>query len=504
MAKASSSRWILTATILGSSMAFIDGSVVNIALPVLQSRLGASAAAAQWVVEAYSLALSSLVLTGGTLADRLGRRRTFSAGTILFAVSSLACALSPSVGWLIATRAVQGVGGALLVPSSLAVLGAAFGERERGRAVGAWSALTSIAMAIGPALGGWLVEAISWRAVFLVNLPIAAAVLAIAAVKIPETRSDSAGALDAAGAILATAGLGGLVFGLIEAPTAGWGSARTLAPLALGLAALAAFVAVELRSRSPMVPLSIFRSRTFTAANLLTFFLYAAIAAVLFYLPFALIQARGYSPAAAGASILPLVILIGALSRPAGALADRIGPRLPLTVGPLVAAAGYALLALGRGDAPFASSVLPGLAVLGLGMAIVVAPLTATVLNAAGSSRSGAASGISNAVARVAALLAIAAFGILNASGFGRVLDRRLDAAHLPAPLRQALDAERPKLGAMRPPAGTSAEDERAVTGAVHDALNSAFREVALGSAALSVAASACAAWGVRRERARR
>jgi EmrB/QacA subfamily drug resistance transporter len=484
-------------------MAFIDGSVVNIALPVLQARLGASAAGAQWVVEAYSLALSSLVLTGGTLADRLGRRRVFSAGTILFAVSSLACALSPSVGWLIATRAVQGIGGALLVPSSLAVLSAAFGDRERGRAVGAWSALTSIAMAIGPALGGWLVETISWRAVFFVNLPIAAAVLAIAAAKIPETRSDTVGALDVAGAVLATAGLGGLVYGLIEAPTAGWGSARSLGPVLLGLAALAAFVMVELRSDSPMVPPSIFRSRTFTAANLLTFFLYSALAAVLFFLPFALIQARGYSPAAAGASILPLVILVGALSRPAGALADRIGPRLPLTVGPLVAAGGYVLLALGRGEAPYAASVLPGLAVLGLGMAIVVAPLTATVLNAAGAGHSGTASGISNAVARVAALLAIAAFGIVNAAGFGRALDRRLEAAHVPAPLRREVDAERPKLGAMRPPAGAGAEEANVISGAIRASLDSAFREVALGSAALAVVASACAAWGVRRERSR-
>ena len=378
------------------------------------------------------------------------------------------------------------------------MLGAAFGDRERGRAVGAWSALTAIAMAIGPALGGWLVEAISWRAVFFVNLPIAAAVLVITAAKIPETRSETTGGLDAAGAILATAGLGALVYGLIEAPTAGWRNPHAFVPVVFGLAALAAFVAVELRSRSPMVPPSIFRSRTFTAANLLTFFVYAALAALLFFLPFALIQARGYSPAAAGASILPLVVLVGALSRPAGAVADRIGPRLPLTVGPLVAAAGYVLLAFGRGDASYAASVLPGLAVLGLGMAIVVAPLTTTVLNAAGASHSGTGSGISNAVARVAALLAIAVFGIVDASGFGRALDRRLDAARISVPVRHALDAERPKLGAMQPPPGASPEEARAVTGAVRGALDSAFREVALGSAALALLASACAAWGVR------
>ena len=475
-------------------MAFIDGSVVNIALPVLQARLGASAAGAQWVVEAYSLALSSLVLTGGTLADRLGRRRVFSAGTILFAVSSLACALSPSVGWLIATRAVQGIGGALLVPSSLAVLSAAFGDRERGRAVGAWSALTSIAMAIGPALGGWLVETISWRAVFFVNLPIAAAVLAIAAAKIPETRSDTVGALDVAGAVLATAGLGGLVYGLIEAPTAGWGSARSLGPVLLGLAALAAFVMVELRSDSPMVPPSIFRFRTFTAANLLTFFLYSALAAVLFFLPFALIQARGYSPAAAGASILPLVILVGALSRPAGALADRIGPRLPLTVGPLVAAGGYVLLALGRGEAPYAASVLPGLAVLGLGMAIVVAPLTATVLNAAGAGHSGTASGISNAVARVAALLAVAIVGVVALAVFSRALSSRIDALDLPPALRSVMVAQSGSLGDVSIPAGASADQVHALEGAVGESLVTCFRWVAILAALLAIAGGIAAA----------
>jgi EmrB/QacA subfamily drug resistance transporter len=502
--RSSSGRWVLAASILGSSMAFIDGSVVNIALPVLQTRLGTTTAAAQWVVEAYSLALSSLVLTGGTLADRFGRRRIFSAGTLLFAAASLACALSPSVAWLIAARAVQGIGGSLLVPASLALIGAAFGERERGRAVGLWSALTSVTMAIGPALGGWLVEAISWRAVFFVNLPIAAAVLAIAAAKIPETRNEKAGRLDWPGSVLATLGLGGLVFGLIEAPAAGWHSARTLVPVAAGVAALAAFVVVERRSREPMVPPSLFRSRTFTAANLLTFFLYAGLAAVLFYLPFALIQARGYSPAAAGASILPLVVLVSALSRPAGMLADRIGPRLPLTLGPFVAAAGYAVLAFGRGDASYAASVLPGLSLVGLGLAICVAPLTATVLNAVGREHSGTASGISNAVARVAALLAIAVFGIANAAAFNRALDRRLDAARVSDSVRRDLDAERPKLGAMRPPPGAGSAEADAVTQAVKGALDAAFRDVALGSAAVSVLAGACAAWGVRRERKRR
>lgn len=480
-------------------MAFIDGTVVNVALPVLQSDLDASVASAQWIVEAYSLALSALVLVGGALADRFGRRRIFSIGTVVFAASSLACALSPGVVWIVAARGVQGVGAALLVPSSLALLGSSFPPDQRGRAVGTWSALTAVATAIGPALGGWLVQAVSWRAVFFLNLPIAAAVLFIASTKVAETRNPSAKGLDLAGALLATAGLGALIYGLIEAPAASWGSPRAYGPVAAGVAALSAFVAVERRSRAPMVSGALFRIRTFTAANLLTFFLYAALSGALFFLPFVLIQARGYSAAQAGAAVLPLVILVSLLSRLAGKVADRVGPRLPLTVGPLVAAAGYALLAFGRSDASYAVSVLPGLAVLGLGMAIVVAPLTATVLNSVGAEDSGAASGINNAVARVAALLAIAVFGIVASAEFNRVLDRRLEAARVSEPVRRALEPERSKLGAMKPPASASAEESRAIANAVRASLDSAFRVTTLSSAGLALLAAASAAWGVRR-----
>jgi len=496
---ASKGRWILAATILGSSMAFIDGTVVNVALPVLQGSLDASLASAQWIVEAYSLALSSLVLVGGSLADRFGRRRIFSIGTVVFAASSLACALSPNVVWAIVSRGVQGIGAALLVPSSLALLSAAFSEHDRGRAVGTWSALTAVATAIGPALGGWLVQAVSWRAVFFLNLPIAAAVLVIASTKIGESRSPSATRLDWPGTLLATFGLGALVYGLIEAPTAGWGDPRAFGSVSAGVAALAAFLLVERRSRAPMVSPRLFRIRTFTAANLLTFFLYAALSAALFYLPFELIQSRGYSPSAAGAAIFPLIVLVSVLSRPAGMLADRIGPRVPLTVGPLVAAGGYALLAVGRADAPYAVALLPGLVLLGLGMAFVVAPLTATVLNAVGSDEAGAASGINNAVARVAALLAIAVFGILAASAFNRSLDRRLDAAAVSPAVRSALAPERAKGGALKPPAGASETESRAITSATRVSLDAAFRVVALGSGVLALLASGCAAWGVRR-----
>ena len=492
-----SGRWVLAATILGSSMAFIDGTVVNVALPVLQTSLHASVSAAQWVVEAYSLFLSSLVLVGGSLADRLGRRRIFVAGTAIFAAASLACGLSGGIRAIVIARAAQGIGAALLVPSSLAILGAAFSPEDRGRAVGTWSSLTAIATAIGPALGGWLVQAVSWRAVFLLNLPIAAAVILIALRKVPESRSPSEHPLDLAGALLATVGLGTLVFGLIEAPGRGWADAVVLSAVAGGGAALAAFLAVELRSRHPMVAPALFRIREFAAANLLTLFLYAALSATLFFLPFDLIQARGYSAAAAGAAVLPLVVLIFLLSRPAGAIADRFGPRAPLTIGPAVAAAGFLLLGLLSQDTRYAVSVLPALSILGLGMAITVAPLTATVLNAVGSADTGSASGINNAVARVAALLAIAVFGIVATSAFNRSLDRRLDASAISPATRHALDGERSKLGAMRPPAGATPAEALAIAGAVKASLGRSFRAVAVDSSALALLASACAAWGI-------
>ncbi|HEY3202842.1 MAG TPA: DHA2 family efflux MFS transporter permease subunit [Thermoanaerobaculia bacterium] len=494
-------RWVLAATILGSSMAFIDGTVVNVALPVLQTSIGASVSSAQWIVEAYMLFLSSLVLVGGSLADRFGRRRIFAIGTVVFAASSLACGLAADVRSIIVARAAQGVGAALLVPSSLALIGAAFPPRERGQAVGTWSALTAVATTIGPALGGWLVQVVSWRAVFFLNLPIAVAVLAIALRKVPETRNRSAGRLDLAGAVLATVGLGALVYGLIEAPAAGWSHPRAWGPVAAGTAALVGFIAVERRSSHPMVSPELFRIRTFTAANLLTLFLYAALSATFFFLPFELIQARGYSPAAAGAAVLPLIVLISLLSRWAGRIADRLGPRLPLTIGPVIAAAGFFLLAAAPPDARYVVSLLPALSVLGLGMAITVAPLTATVLNAVEREDAGAASGINNAVARVAALLAVAVFGIVAAAAFNRSLDRRFDEARVSPATRQLLGAERQKLGAMKPPAGVSGSEARGIESAVKTSLASSFRVVSLLSGALALLASACAAWGVKNPR---
>ena len=491
-------RWVLAATILGSSMAFIDGNVVSVALPVLQEDLGASVSDAQWIVAAYSLFLASLVLAGGALADRYGRRRVFVIGTLIFAAASLACGLAPGTRAIIFARAAQGLGAALLVPSSLAILGAAFSPSERGRAVGTWAAMTSITSAIGPALGGWLVQVVSWRAVFLVNLPLAAAVVGIALRKVPETRSPSSGRLDLGGAALATVGLGALVYGLIEAPALGLANPGAWGPAAAGIAVLAAFVVFERRIRQPMVPLVLFRNRTFAAANLLTLFLYAALSAVFFFLPFDLIQARGYTPAAAGAAILPLVLLMSALSRWAGALADRFGPHLPLTVGPALAGAGFLLLGILPGSASYAAGLLPALCVLGLGLGMTVAPLTAAVLNAVPRDDQGSASGINNAVARVAGLLAIAVFGIVAAASFNSSLDRRLDTARVAPSTRRLLDSERGKLGAMQPPASAPAREARAIERGVATSFHRAFRVVCLISGALAFLASLCALWGVR------
>lgn len=491
-------RWILAATILGSSMAFIDGTVVSVALPVLQERLGASVSGAQWIVEAYLLFLSSLVLVGGSLADRFGRRRVFTIGTVLFAAASLACGLAQGLATIVVARAVQGAGAALLVPSSLAIIGASFAPAERGRAIGTWSSLTSVTMAIAPALGGWLVEAVSWRAIFLINLPIAAVVLWITRAKVPESRSPSAAKLDLPGAALATIGLGALIYGLIEAPAAGWSHARAWGPILLGAAALAAFVAAERRSRQPMVPPALFRIRTFRAVNILTLFLYAALGAMFFFLPFELIQAQGYTPAAAGAALLPLVVFVSLLSRTAGKLADRAGPRLPLVVGPVVAAAGFVLLAVLPIEAGYAASLLPALSVLGLGMAITIAPLTMTVLDAVPRGEAGTASGINNAVARVAGLLAIAVFGVVVAAAFNRSLDRRLDAANVSEATRRLLEPERGKLGAMKLPPSAEAGETRAIEQAVRASLDSSFRLVGWICGALALLGAGSAAWGVR------
>jgi EmrB/QacA subfamily drug resistance transporter len=487
--------WVLAATILGSSMAFIDGTAVNVALPALQRSLGATVGDVQWVVEGYALLLAALILVGGALGDRYGRRALFTAGVALFALSSAACGLAPGIGWLIAARVAQGASAALLVPGSLAILSAAFPPESRGRAIGTWSAFTGVTAAVGPLVGGWLVDHASWRWVFFLNLPFAAVVLGLSAWKVPESRDPGAASrLDWAGAALATLGLGGLTYGLIELPERGALGASALLALAAGTAALAGFVLVEARSAAPMMPLGLFRSRTFAGANLLTFCLYGALGGALFFLPFDLIQVQGYSAAAAGGALLPFVLLMFMLSRWAGGLVDRYGSRLPLVVGPAVAAAGLALFTLPGVGAGYWSSFFPAVTVLGLGMAVSVAPLTTTVMGAVDTRHAGLASGINNAVARVASLLAVAAFGLAVLGAFEHGLERRLARLDLPPSARQAIAAQSHRLAAIELPRDLDDAARARVQHAVAESFVDGFRLAMSIGAVLALLAAAAAA----------
>ncbi len=407
----------LAATILGSSMAFIDGSVVNVALPAIQRDLAADTTGIQWVINAYLLLLGALVLIGGSAGDRYGRRRVFLLGIVLFTIASIGCGLAPGVGTLIAARAAQGVAAALLVPSSLAILGASFGPGERGRAIGAWAGFGALMAALGPVLGGWLVDTLSWRAIFFLNVPIAVAAVWLTLRAVPESRDSDAGRLDWLGAVIVALGLGALTWALTDASTRGFDDAWVLAGLVGGAFLLVAFVVVETRVRAPMMPPALFRSRDFSGTNLLTLMLYFALSGALFVLPFELIRGHGYSATQAGAALLPLPIVMGVFSRAAGRLNDRIGPHWPLTLGPIIAGIGMAMLALPGQGTPYWQGFLPAMMVLSLGMTLAVAPLTTTVMSAVESHQAGVASGINNAVARVAGVIAVAVLGLVFFSG---------------------------------------------------------------------------------------
>jgi EmrB/QacA subfamily drug resistance transporter len=480
---------VLIATILASSMVFIDGSVVNVALPALQRDFGATAAQAQWVVESYALFLSALILVGGSLGDHLGRKRIFIIGVILFAATSLWCGLAPNIEMLITARAAQGIAGALLTPASLAIISAAYlDETERGRAIGTWSGFTAITTAFGPVLGGWLVENATWRWVFVINLPLAVIVLAVALRGLPESRDEDAGRLDFLGAALATIGLGALVFGLIEAPVRGWGNPLVMAGLVIGVVALIAFVIVEARISYPMVPLSLFRSSTFSGANLLTLLLYGAFGGALFWLPFNLIQVQGYSATAAGAAFLPATLILFALSRWTGGLVGQFGARLPLTIGPLLVAVALILMALPGVGGNYWTTFFPAAVVLGVGLAITVPPLTTAVMSAVSRNQAGTASGINNAVARTASLLAVAIFGVLVSTVFDRELETQLDATPiLSVELREAVEAQRADLAAAQPPAEADAESAAAIATAIDTAFIAGFRVAMIAGAVMSV-----------------
>jgi EmrB/QacA subfamily drug resistance transporter len=402
-------RWVIAATVLGSGVAMLDGTVVGIALPAIGGDFNADIAALQWIVTAYTLTLAGLLLLGGSLGGRLGRRRVFLVGVVWFGVASLLCAVAWSAPVLVVARGLQGVGGALLTPGSLAILQASFRESDRARAIGAWSGLGGVAGAIGPFVGGYLIAAVSWRLVFFINLPLILAVVLISLRHLPESHDPSAtGRVDVPGAALAALGLTGLTYGLIALPDNGWSSPAVLGSLIGGVLLLAMFVRAERRERNPMLPVDIFSSTQFSAANAVTFVVYAALAGALFLLPIALQQVSGYSPLQSGAALLPITLIMLAFSARSGALAARIGPRLQMSAGPIVVAAGMALLVRVNGSGGYLSEVLPGILVLGAGLAITVAPLTTTVLAAAPAEHAGIASAVNNDVARAAGLIAVA------------------------------------------------------------------------------------------------
>ncbi len=489
--------WVLVAAILGSSMAFIDGTVVNVALPSIQHALNATVADAQWVVESYALFLAALILLGGTAGDFYGRRLMFTAGVFIFAAASAWCGFAPDIRHLIAARALQGIGGALLVPGSLSIISAAFPSTERGKAIGTWSGFTGITAAIGPVLGGWLIQHLSWRWVFFINLPIAAAVIAVSFLFVPESRGEEGKhKLDVLGAAWITLGLGCLVFGMIEAPTRGWTNPETWGTVLAGIVAIGLFLLRESRTDSPLLPLRLFSSMNFSGANLLTLLLYAALGAVLFFLPYNLIQVQGYSPTQAGAANLPLIFILFFLSRWAGGLVAHYGARLPLVIGPIMAAAGFLLFARPGIGGSYWTTYLPAMVVLGLGMSGVVAPLTTTVMDSASEHQAGVASGVNNAVSRVASLLSIAVLGIVAFHVFDVRLESKLNAAAFAPDVKQAVMEQRSRLTQIEAPKELNDDQQAVLKRAIDESFLAGFRWVMLVSAGLAVL-SAVSAWAM-------
>jgi len=490
--------WVLFSTIFASSMAFIDGTALNVALPAVQDGLRASGVQLLWIVNAYLLMLAALIPVGGSLGDLFGRRRVFGLGIGLFMLASLVCGLSPNANFLIVARAVQGIGSSLMIPGSLAIINSFFGPTKKGRAIGTWSAATTIVTVIGPVLGGVLGGAGLWRGVFLINLPLGVAALIPLFLKVPESRNEQAeGKVDFAGAGLLIVSLACLAYAFISAPNDGFGDPRLIAALCVGVLALVAFCAVEARSDHAMIPLTLFASRTFSGTNLLTLALYGALSVGTFFVSLNLVQAQGYSMALAGFAFTPFALALTALSRWAGGLVDKSGPRLPLVVGPAIAGVAFFSMAwagLTPGPSRYWVSFFPGVIILGLGMGVTVAPLTTTVMSSVASRLSGTASGINNAVSRTAGVLAIAVVGALALSLFSRGLDARAAQAGLSTEVRQALAVEAARLGAASVPQNATTVDAAAIQTAIRLAFIDTFRIVMIICAALAWVGAALAA----------
>jgi EmrB/QacA subfamily drug resistance transporter len=466
-------------------------------LPSIQRALNATVADAQWVVESYALFLAALILLGGAAGDLYGRRLVFTVGVFLFATASAWCGFAPDIRHLIIARALQGIGGAMLVPGSLAIISAVFPTDQRGKAIGTWSGFTGITAAIGPVLGGWLVQHLSWRWVFFINLPIAVAVIAISFLFVPESCGESSKRkLDIPGAFLITLGLGLLVFGMIEAPSRGWTNPETWGTAAAGVVAIGFFLWREARTDTPLLPLQLFQSRNFSGANLLTLLLYAALGALLFFLPYNLIQVQGYTPTQAGAANLPLILILFFLSRWAGGLVARYGAKLPLVIGPIIAACGFLLFAKPGIGGTYWSTYFPAMIVLGLGMSGVVAPLTTTVMDSVSERQAGVASGVNNAVSRVASLLSIAVLGMVAFHVFNTQLAQKLDVSNLSAPVKNAILEQRNRLTQIEPPKGLDADQEQVLKRSIDGSFLSGFRWVMIISAGLALL-SAFSAWSM-------
>jgi EmrB/QacA subfamily drug resistance transporter len=484
--------WVLLATILGSSMDYIDGTVVNVALPSVQRSFAATGTQLQWVVEAYALFLSSLLLTGGSLGDRFGRRKMFLCGVLVFACASLGCGVARHIGQLLFARCLQGIGGALLVPNSLALLSAEYEGPNRARAIGTWSGFSAIMTGLGPVLGGWLVQHGSWRWAFFLNLPIAVAAVWITLAKVPNRDNRAKQSpLDTTGALLVTASLASLTYSLLEWPNGH--PASRICGIA-GLILLAVFVITECRSSSPLIAPQLFLNRNFTGANLLTFFLYGALAATLFYLPLNLIQIQAYTPAQAGAAMLPMVLLMFFLSPWAGGLLERWGARLPLILGPILTAIGYLLLARPQVGGSYWLTYFPAIATLGLGMTISVAPLTTVVMSSVDENRTGIASGTNNAVSQISALLAIALSAPLFFAQFSTALKQNLSRSHVSSETAAQVEGLERQLGAIQT---TDAQARHAID----DAFVAAFRLITLIGAGSAAAAGCTAILAIRNQR---